>query len=418
MKLINKFTLWYLIITSFVLIAGCIIIINKVQQEIYQEEVFRLKGLTDDIAGEIAKATPVNNLIDKQIKIEELDMAKALIPFHVTDTVAWLSTSQGTERVFIARVSYKINGKHYLIRLSTFIIDTIEVTNAAIQSISWIFLLLLIFIVLVSRQISKVTLSPLKKILQAVQSFTLKQKEQIHLPRTQITEFAELNLFLEKTTSKALDDYRSLKEFTENASHELQTPLSVIRGKLELLMESAINDEQSKLILAAYNSVEKLSRINQSLILLAKLENHEYDAGQLIDFSCLTNDTLNAYAEMIEMKSIHVQKEILEKVLLRLNPVLADILLSNLIINAIRHNPIDGTIQVKLTHEKLVIENTGNPPEVPTSELFQRFKKSNQNIESIGLGLAIVKQICDLYNLQIDYKYSNQLHIIEVQFLQ
>ena len=418
MKLISKFTLWYFIITFFVLITGGIIIVNAVQKAILEEEVYRLKGITEDIASEISKETPLSNLINKQVKIEELDTAKALIQFYVIDTIAWHSTSHGTERVLIASVSYKINGKHYLIRASTYIMDTIEIVGALIQSIFWIILLLLFFGVLAGRQISKTTIRPLTKILQSIQSFTLKQNKPIQLPRTQIKEFAELNLFLEKTTSKALDDYRSLKEFTENASHELQTPLSIIRGKLELLMESTITEEQSHLILTAYNSVEKLSKINQSLILLANIENIEYDDKQNIDFSYLTNSALNAYAEMIEMKSIHFQKEIQEKVLIWINPMLADILLSNLIINAIRHNLVGGEILVKLTRKNLVIENTGNPPNVPTNELFHRFKKSNQNAESIGLGLAIVKRICDLYKFQIDYKYSKQYHIIEVVFRQ
>ena len=418
MKLISKFTLWYFIITFFVLITGGIIIVNAVQKAILEEEVYRLKGITEDIASEISKETPLSNLINKQVKIEELDTAKALIQFYVIDTIAWHSTSHGTERVLIASVSYKINGKHYLIRASTYIMDTIEIVGALIQSIFWIILLLLFFGVLAGRQISKTTIRPLTKILQSIQSFTLKQNKPIQLPRTQIKEFAELNLFLEKTTSKALDDYRSLKEFTENASHELQTPLSIIRGKLELLMESTITEEQSHLILTAYNSVEKLSKINQSLILLANIENIEYDDKQNIDFSYLTNNALNAYAEMIEMKSIHFQKEIQEKVLIWINPMLADILLSNLIINAIRHNLVGGEILVKLTRKNLVIENTGNPPNVPTNELFHRFKKSNQNAESIGLGLAIVKRICDLYKFQIDYKYSKQYHIIEVVFRQ
>src|SRR6202000_3201098 len=86
--------------------------------------------------------------------------------------------------------------------------------------------------------------------------------------------------FLKKMTEKAQEDYQSLKEFTENASHELQTPTAIIRGKLDLLMESDIRDEQAVLIAEMQNALERLSRIHSSLTLLTKLENKEYEAKE------------------------------------------------------------------------------------------------------------------------------------------
>src|SRR5690606_27361165 len=95
----------------------------------------------------------------------------------------------------------------------------------------------------------------------------------------------ELNCFLERMTDKAVKDYSSLKEFAENASHELQTPLAIIRSKLELLSESDIRGEQALLIGDMQNAVEKLARINRSLVLLSRLENNEYEATEKVPFS-------------------------------------------------------------------------------------------------------------------------------------
>jgi len=287
--------------------------------------------------------------------------------------------------------------------------------------------LLLILVIISAGLISKYILAPFKRTLRVIQSFDLKQKTAIRLPDTQTSEFRELNVFLQKMTEKAREDYRSLKEFTENTSHELQTPTAIIRGKLDLLMESDIRDEQAILIAETQNALERLSRIHSSLTLLTKLENHEYEADTRVCISQLTRETLNSFEELIQLKSLTLMTTIAEKIYVPLHPSLADLLLTNLIGNAIRHNmpPADfgeegaagnGLIQVNLTREGLIVVNTGRKPQVPTAELFERFKKGNSGSDSIGIGLAIVRQICDLSHFTIDYQYRDGFHCLAVGF--
>jgi signal transduction histidine kinase len=416
MKLINKLTIWYLTITTLVLVAGAAFVFKSVQHEVDGEEIRRLRSLMADVIVNLEKDFPVDSLYNRGVEIKEIDTALAVTPFHVVDTMAWHSQGQEMERQQQATASYKIHGKHFLIYVRDYAVEREEIIEGVIDSVKWMFMLLLIFVTIAAGLISKRIFSPFRHALQAIQSFSLKQKKPIKLLPTRTKEFRELNAFLQQMTNKALDDYNSLKEFTENASHELQTPLAVMRGKLELLMESNIRDEQADLIMAVHNSVEKLSKINQSLILLAKLENREYAALQPVNFSQLTHQAISSLSELIEMKSISLQKEIMENVQVRLNPVLADILLSNLLSNAIRHNYTSGSIHVMLNASKFVIRNTGNPPEVPIGQLFQRFKKNNQSTESVGLGLAIVKQICDINHFNIQYTYANNLHTIQINF--
>jgi two-component system, OmpR family, sensor kinase len=229
-----------------------------------------------------------------------------------------------------------------------------------------------------------------------------------------------LNTFLLQLTESARKDYQSLKEFTENASHELQTPTAIIRGKLDLLMESDIRDEQAILIAEMQNALERLSRIHSSLTLLTKLENQEYRVGDPVCISNLARETLASFDELIQMKTIGLQVHIEKSVYIPLHHSLADLLLSNLISNAIRHNAAPegekGLIRVSLTREGLVIVNTGREPMVPTEELFERFKKGNTGSDSIGIGLAIVRQICDLSHFDIVYHYTGGLHMLAVSF--
>jgi signal transduction histidine kinase len=194
-------------------------------------------------------------------------------------------------------------------------------------------------------------------------------------------------------------------------------------------MESEIRDEQAILIAEMQNALERLSRIHSSLTLLTKLENKEYEAREPVCISRLTRETLNSFEELIQMKALVLSADIEEKVYVALHASLADLLLTNLISNAIRHNATPGTgggdmipgagqglIFVKLSREGLVIANTGREPQVPTEELFERFKKGNPGSDSIGIGLAIVRQICDLSHFDITYQFNAGFHILAVSF--
>ena len=416
MKLITKLTWWYLALTVFVLIAGGLLIIITVQREVDEEISMRLKALSVDIKDQIENGISISEITNNHIIVKEVENPNAKLPFQYIDTSAYYSPSVGEERMLIARAIYPINGKKYFVEVSEFLIEKGEVRSAVLASIGWIIVLFLLIMGLINRQVSRIMLMPFYRILKAVQSFKLSQQVQIELPDTNVQEFKELKYFLEEMTNKAHEEYQLLKEFTENSSHELQTPLSIIRGKLELLMESGINDEQAKLILPAYDSIEKLSKINTSLALLVKMDNKQFVSFRPNNLSELISEALEKFAELIEMKSLTLKTEIDDHIQLNLNLALIDILLINLINNAIRHNHVNGEIIVSLSTKKFIIRNTGNPPEVPVKQLFQRFKKSNQSSDSIGLGLSIVKKICDLHNFTIQYGYSDQIHSIEITF--
>ena len=417
MKLINRLTIWYLAITTFVLLASGLIVFYRVQAEIENEVKARLKEDIDHAAELITNGLPIDSLRGNQLDIKELDFNAALIPLQVNDSMGFYSLyRRALDRKFTVSSSYKIQGKHFYISAYNFIAEPDEILEGIIASLAVTLLILLLFVALASRQISKLILANFNRTLKTIQGFNLKQKNRIKLTHTRTYEFKELNQFLEKMTNKALDDYRSLKEFSENASHELQTPLAIIRGKLELLMETSIDEKQASLIEGIQNAVQKLSAVNQSLILLTKLENQEYPVKEKMNFSHFVKGEIESFRELIEMKSLRLTTTIEPEVYLNLNPVLADILFTNLFTNAIRHNLMNGSIDVTLSSSGLSVKNTGDPPKVATHELFKRFKKDKQSSESTGLGLAIVKQICDLNNFTAGYEYTSGLHELSIRF--
>ena len=416
MRLVHKFTIWYLAITFVVLAVGGVILFIRIRTEVDFEEAYMLRERLDFAAARLEKGAPPERLRRHNIEVRELDMSLPEMGFVTTDTLAFHEFVQRMEKQVKVSTSRKINGKHYY--LSTFygLVESDDITDAVVFSLSWIGVLLLAVTGVLSVLISRKLLSPFDKSLQLMQSFQLKRSEAVQLPETRTREFQKLNVFLADMMEKARQDYQSLKEFTENASHELQTPVAIIRGKLELLLDTPLSDEQARMIVSAQNALNKLSKTGQSLSLLAKIENKEFATPEPVNLSKMLEENLEAFEELIEMKSICIEKQIEEGVKINLHPALADILLGNLISNAIRHNIAEGYIGVELNSQRLKIENTGLPLEGDPAEMFGRFKKGSAHSHSIGLGLAIVKRICEQSKLDISYQYNDQRHLIILSF--
>lgn len=416
MRIITRLTLYYLAITLVVLLVGGFIVYNNVQEEVDKEVALELRSWLDNAAHRIQKGTPIRKLNHDPIEIKTIDADAPEIPFRVYDTLAQHHQLQRIERHIKAEASYHINGRHYLITAYDVLVEADDIVDAITKSAIRIVGLLLLFVTISSMLISRRILLPFQKTLKAIRGFNLRKQKGITLPDTTTHEFRQLNSFLAEMTAKAQADYRSLKEFSENASHEMQTPLSIIRGKLELLAETDDKTEQVKLITAAHDAVEKLSRTNQSLTLLTKLSNKEFDVSESIDLSRTVEETVSIFEDLIDLKNLRLSTDIAKGVKLKFNPVLADLLLTNLLSNAIRHNTENGAIEITLTNPRLQIKNTGPAPDVPTEQMFQRFKKGKRNEDSVGLGLAIVKQICDLSGAHVEYSFDDPWHSLSVEF--
>ena len=417
MKLVDKFTIWFIVITSVVLVVGGLIVFSRVQHEVDQEAIRRIKSHIDNIAIQLEQGRSPDELESEHVEIWEVDPSLPEIDINIYDTMAvYRPRMQALDRKLTVESSYHVGEKHYKVSMYDFVAEPDEIADGVKESLGWIFLILLAIVGVTNLVISRRILRPFHQTMKAIENFSLRKEKEINLPATRTKEFQQLNYFLKNMTGKARADYRALKEFTENASHELQTPLAIIRGKLELLLQSPLTDEQGTQILSALSSIEKISKINHSLTLLNRLENQEFPAIDPINISQHVETILNDFSELIEMKSIAVKKEVAGNVRVLLHPSLADVLIMNLLSNAIRHNVNGGKIFISLTTRQLMVANTGLAPEIPVDQAFERFRRTNSNDDSVGLGLAIVKQICDVSGLSIKYEYTNSQHTITVSF--
>jgi signal transduction histidine kinase len=220
-----------------------------------------------------------------------------------------------------------------------------------------------------------------------------------------------MNDTLRYTTAKAKEDYHFLKTFTENASHELQTPLAIIQSKLDLLIQDDyLSEPQSLVLQSAYQALQKMSRLNQSLLLLTKIENGQYTERSLIDLPGKTNEKIIQFEELVRAKRISIRKDIHEPLSLLINPSLADILLNNVFSNAIKYTAAGGVIAVTIQPGLFAVSNTGNGGPLDDQQLFRRFGKPGHVSAGVGLGLAIIRQISDISGIPVQYTYENGEH--------
>ncbi|HWB23929.1 MAG TPA: HAMP domain-containing sensor histidine kinase [Chitinophagaceae bacterium] len=257
---------------------------------------------------------------------------------------------------------------------------------------------------------------PFYKAMEIMRNFKLGRTESLNFPRTTIEEFSFMNESLLLATEKAEQDYLLLKEFTENASHEMQTPLSIIRSKLDMLIqEKNLSQKQSELVTEAYASIKKLSRLNQSLLLLAKIENQQFNMLQHINLKPLVEDKILQFNELWQSRNIAVEYD-LEDCIVQISPDLLDILLNNLLSNASNHNLPGGRIVIHLKQNQLVISNTGTQAALNEKKLFSRFYKESVNSNSNGLGLSIIKQIAKTSSLTAAYRFTGNMHSFILQW--
>ncbi len=267
-----------------------------------------------------------------------------------------------------------------------------------------------------NRWFSKRVWRPFYRALSGLKHFDLHKGERVSFQRSEIEEFNTLNVELSKLTDKVARDYQNLREFTENMSHETQTPLAIIRSKLELLVQSEkLDSEQLGHIKSSLDSVNRLSKMNKSLILLTRIENDQYNVGSPLNITPLIRQQLDKFDLFISSRELMVNTQLEENVLLKINPNLADSLLGNLISNAIKYNRVHGELNIFLDRKHFVISNSGAPLTISDDQIFDRFKKGDQP-DSVGLGLAIVKKICDHCACDIHYTYENQKHVFTIAF--
>ncbi len=338
---------------------------------------------------------------------------------YINDTLIYDPLENEYEK-YKQEVFYQnINGKRYKIILRRSKKENRALILAVSLSIIVILLFLFAALFFMNRYISKKLWTSFYQNLETIKHFSLTpDPSPVQLISTNIQEFKELNKAIESLSEKVVSDYRVLKEFTENASHETQTPLSVIISRLEMLLQSGdLTDTQVKNIYPAYKAAKQLSSLNQNLLLLSSIEHERYTDTKPLDLQKILQTQLDSLSGFKEAKHLSIAFNKPEtKTIINGNHFLTEVMISNLLKNAVMHNTENGKIRITLTGKMLILENTGKPLSGKPEDMFERFHKADYSKRSPGLGLAIVRQICRNFHWDVNYTYAAGIHSLKINF--
>lgn len=312
---------------------------------------------------------------------------------------------------------FVINQELYSLEIKTSMVDKIALIKRIVLLVALVLFLLLLGLLLINKILSKKIWLPFYNTLQHLHEYRVDKQAPLKLERASVTEFNDLNRAIEQLTERDKDAYAAQKEFAENASHEMQSPLAVFQSKLELLMQTKpLNEEQTLLITDMANASKRMSRLNKSLILLTRIDNNQFLEKEFVSVKDILQKLLEQYDFQVNRQSITVIFEGKTDITIEANKTLIEILLSNLLSNAIRHNMQNGIVKIAIKDKELIIENTGKASALNAEKIFQRFQKESTDSNSIGLGLEIVKKICLLNHFDIEYLFIDQMHRFSIKF--
>lgn len=415
MRLLTKTTLYFLLAMIPLLAAGGFYLFyqfnrelnNEVNEELLYDELQWIRYLqTETLNGDpFVLRTP-------ELLIYPTDGDYSGYPV-ITDTYVFQDVLKKTVPYRQLLHIVPVNGITYQITIRKSKVQQSVLVNNVIRIMLFVFAGLFIITLLFNWLISKRLWKPFKQSLEKIRSAELQQMEAVRFnSNTHVQEFNELNNSLNAMADKIHNDYISMKEFTEDAAHEMQTPLAVAQSKMELLLQDAnLTDRQVESIAQAGEAIKRLGKLNQSLLLLAKIENNQYETREAISLTAVTKKYLKLFDELIKDRQITIDTRFENDFMLNLHPLLADSLISNLLGNAVRYNYNGGRISITVTASRYSISNSSHLPAIETGLLFKRFKKIKyEGNTSNGLGLAIVKKIADTHNMNIVYHEEKGFH--------
>jgi signal transduction histidine kinase len=379
------------------------IIIIQEAKEILLSRIYLVEQQIKN-TGEIPNLLPI-------IEVQKATQETHLIP-SFRKVKIWNDLEKEDEIFLEYSGKLNIDGSWYMIKLRQFTFENEDLI---------LILVLTLFILLSSaftisyfstRKMNRTVWSGFEHNLREIENYSLKLDRGIALDRSDIEEFERLKNVVTEFTRKMRSDYLALKEFTENASHEIQTPVSIALMNLEEILQYDLQKELFQKVVTAINSLKRLSAINQNLILLTKIENRQFESTGEVSITDKVFQKKDEFKGLFESKKLDVKIQSEGDFVVRMNEYLSDVLVGNLLSNAVKHNIKGGKIRIFINPGILKICNTAEHNTLTNDNIFNRFVSGNPN--SSGLGLAIVSQICALYNLEVNYQ-KDDLHCFVIR---
>lgn len=421
MKLLNYTTTYFSAILLVLISVWAIVFYFAMFDEIYDSID---DGLDNRKMVLIARANRDIDLMQKPqmdeylYSIEKVDF-KNYREFKDTyrDTVMYMINEEDYEPVRTLESIFKNDTDYYKIKIVTSMVEEDDQIANLLKYTILLYAVLVINILVLNNIFLRKVWKPFYKLIEQLKTFRLEKDEPIHYQTTKIEEFALLNTSIEKLLLKTQKSFSDQKQFIENASHELQTPLAIAINKLELLFEDdMLTENQAEQLQQALENLERLTRLNRSLLLISKIENDQFQKSEEVNLKRVLEEVVINFSEMAAHKKIDLVFLSNENVIKNINYDLAYILFSNLIKNAIFHGKQESTISISLKKNEFSVQNFSGTKFLENDPIFERFQKLGENVASTGLGLSIAKSIAEKYGFRLNYAFQNGQHNFTISF--
>ena len=368
------------------------------------------------------KELPSNdNGSNNQYFLREVDASYAQLKESICylDSMVYIHEKGETEpaRILITLFKDK-NERFYELSVYTPTIEKADLRESIFHLLIGLFVMLLVTILLVNIWVFHRSMKPFYQLLAWLENYRLGKSHENLSIETHITEFQKLNEAVNRYAAHSEEVFEKQKQFIGNASHEIQTPLAICQNRLEMLMEDeTLTEQQIGEILKTYQTLEYVSKLNKSLLLLSKIDNSQFADLQEISLNEVLERYLSDYQEVYDYKNITLDVEVKGDFRLMINDTLAVVLMTNLLKNAFVHNINNGKILIEINSASIRLGNTGTDVMLDEKRIFDRFYQGSTKKEgSTGLGLAIVDAICRQCRMQIRYQFIKGMHWLELSF--
>lgn len=331
------------------------------------------------------------------------------------DEMVFITEKSETEPARVLITIFRTEDERYMeLVVYTPTIEKLDLLRAILGWIIFLYVLLLLIILSINIWVFRKNMKPLYVLLKWLDSSQLGKKNEPLENTTKITEFRKLNAATMAFAERGEKLFEQQKTFIGNASHEMQTPLAICRNRLEMLMEDeTLTEHQLNELIKTHQTLENLTRMNRSLLLLCKIENGQFADTRSVCLNDILAHYLDDYKEVYAYRNITVTVTTDSSFCVEMNDSLVSVLVTNLLKNSFVHNIDGGFIYIKITANTFEISNTGEKP-LDRERIFERFYQGQKKEGSTGLGLALVDSICKANHLKIDYTYVENRHVFTI----
>lgn len=358
------------------------------------------------------------NTLQPHTQIQEIEKITKEKTINIYRKVEAYPHKNKKDRFQTLQKSFQKGSKFYSITTEVNMEETYDIIIILSKVALANLIILLLSFTYIHYRSSKKLLRPFYRSLELLDKVDIAKNESIRWPQTSVKEFQKLFDHLDILIEKSRSAFLQQRKFTEMASHELKTPLAILRSKLDNIVQlDNLTPEILSRLSETQRELGKLIHINKNLLILTSLGSYKLINMLKVNISRIISDLVNSSIDLMLYKNISLQHQILDKTYVLCQENLFLILLNNLWTNAGKYTPNGGIISIKLDEEKLQIINTGTDP-LDKDKVFDRHSASNTKLFHKGLGLAISHEIASFHNWKLHYYFDRlqQAHIFSLFF--